>query len=257
MATKLYGATAVTGGTDGSLDSIVYSTLSDGDIAFVVDSSEDFHVFRWESSSTTAESSPWTTNKVVEADDDAGGNGRWVLCDWECDDLAVYGDLAVTGDLTLTGSFSTAGFTSTGNITMDDGTNLIFDNAPASDHNTAGMLTSYTAGENLVFGNFCYLKSDGKMWKGDADGTTTLPVIAMAAATITADDAGNFLEWGWARDDSWNWTVGGILYASTTAGTLNQSTPTGNGDQIQTVGIATHADRIFLNPDLTLVEVSA
>jgi hypothetical protein len=240
------------------MDSIPYSTIADADVCFVIDTGEDFHVFRWESSETTNESSPWTTNKVVEADDDGGAaTGRWVLCDWACDDLLIYGDCTVTGTLTLSGSLSTAGFTSTGNIVIDDGANITFDNAPASDHNTAGVLTSYTAGESLVFGDFCYVKVDGKLWKADADAAATLPIVAMAAATIAGDAAGNFLTYGWARDDTWAWTVGGIVYASTTAGALTQTQPSGNGDQVQAVGVATHADRIFFSPALTVVEVSA
>jgi hypothetical protein len=258
MATNLYGGTSITGGASGSLDSLVYSTLADGDIAFVCDSTETFFVFRWESSSTTNESSPWTTNKVVEADDDAGAaTGRWVLCSETMEDATVYGDLSVTGTLTLSGSLSTAGFTSTGDITMGDGTTVTFDVAPASDHNIAGISAAFTAGESLVFGDFCYYKADGKMWKVDADGTTTMPCVAMAAATIAGDASGDFLTYGWARDDTWAWTVGALLYADTTAGDLTETQPSGSGDQVQAVALATHADRIYFNPALTMVEVTA
>ncbi len=120
---------------------------------------------------------------------------------------------------------------------------------PISDHDYNGISTTLTAGENLVFGNFCYLKSDGKMWKADADASTTTPCVAMAVATITADADGLFLINGFARDDTWTWTVGGRLYTSTTDGAVTQTAPTGVGDEIQIVGIATHADRVLFNPD--------
>jgi hypothetical protein len=42
---------------------------------------------------------------------------------------------------------------------------------------------------------------------------------------------------------------------SAAAGTLTQSKPNGAGDQIQIVGIATHADRILFNPNYALAEV--
>lgn len=252
MATNIYGAIAINGGTSGSMDSLKYDTLADGDLCIVTNSDEDFAVFRFESSSSTSESSPWTTNKVVAPDDVGVSNGRWILADQIADDLTVY------GTLTLSGAFSVSSFTTSGDITMGDAASIAFDDiVPASDHNVVGLKSQYTAGENLVFGNFCYLKSDGKMWKADADASTTMPCLAMAAATITADDAGDFLEWGWARDDSWSWTVGSNLYVSTTAGALTHTAPSSNGDQVQFVGIATHADRIRFNPTLNLIEVTA
>ena len=255
MASNLYGATAVNGGASGALDSILHSVLADGDIAFVCDSTETLFVFRFESSSSTAESTPWTTSKVIEPADFAAANGRWVLCSETVEDMVVYGDLSVTGTFTLSGAFTAAGFTSTGDITMGDETTIVFDNAPADTENVSGISTAYTAGENLVFGDFCYLKSDGKMWKSDADATSTMPISCMAAATISADASGSFLVWGWARDDTWTNTVGGIIYASNTAGGITQTQPSGDTDDVQAVGIATHADRIFFNPSFVLVEV--
>lgn len=246
MATNIYGATAINDGAAGSMDYLLQSTLADGDICFVIDSNEDFLVFRYESSSSTAESTPWTTNKVVEPRYTGSlDSGRWILADVAVDDLNVYG------------TYSPSSLTLTGDLTMGDGTKISWDDiAPASDHVIVGMSSQYTAGENLVFGNVCYLKSDGKMWKADADADTTMPVIAMAAATINADAAGDFLEWGWARDDTWAWTVGGLIYASTTSGGLTQTQVSGNGDIHQIVGQATHADRMKFMPDLTYVEIT-
>ena len=259
MTTKLYGATAVNGGGTGAMDSIHYAILADGDICFVIDSSEYFHVFRWESSETTPESTPdWTTSKVVQPEDVGSNDGAWVLVDAAFDDLIVYGDLSVAGDLTLSGSFTPSSFTAGGDISLADSVNIILsDVAPASDHSTTGILAAHTAGEGLVFGDFCYLKLDGKYWKADADDIATMPITAMAAESIDADASGNFLMWGYARDDTWNWTVGGIIYGSTTAGAANQSQPSGDADIVQALGIATHADRMFFNPDLNVIKVSA
>jgi len=129
------------------------------------------------------------------------------------------------------------------------------DESPGSDHTAYGIKAQLTAGENLAFGDFCYLKSDGKMWKSDADAEATMPCTALAIATISADATGYFLLIGVARDDTWNWTVGAKLYASTTAGAVTETAPSGSGDQVQVIGIATNADRILFNPSLVLVEV--
>ncbi len=120
--------------------------------------------------------------------------------------------------------------------------------AHAADHTASGVVASLTAGENVVFGHACYLKSDGKMWRTDAADPITMPIMAMAIATIAADAAGAFLLLGFARDDTWTWTIGGAIYASGVSGGLTKTAPTGTGDQIQIVGIATHADRMYFSP---------
>ena len=125
-----------------------------------------------------------------------------------------------------------------------------------NDHSFSGKTFEKQAGENLVFSDLCYVKSDGKLWKADADAVATMPGIYMAVETILADASGLFLRSGFVRDDSWDWTIGGIIYASTTPGAITQTAPSEAGDQVQIVGIAHHADRIDFNPHLTLVEVS-
>jgi hypothetical protein len=130
-----------------------------------------------------------------------------------------------------------------------------FTAAPSSDHEASGVIENFTAGEAVAFGDVCYFKSDGKMWKADADASSTMPVKAMAIESISADSSGKFLMVGFARDDTWAWTVGGLIYADVTAGALTQTAPSGTGDQVQVVGWASHADRMFFNPDYTLVEI--
>lgn len=126
--------------------------------------------------------------------------------------------------------------------------------APGSDHTFSGPSVSMTAGEALAFPEVVYVKSDGKLWKADADAASTAPVFAMASASISADASGVFILPGsFVRDDTWTWTVGGMIYLSTTAGGLTQTAPSGTDDVIQCVGIATHADRMWFKPDLTFI----
>ena len=115
-----------------------------------------------------------------------------------------------------------------------------------------------TAGATLAFGDAVYQKSDGEMHLGDADAAATSGAIAIAVASGSDGAASNFMFYGFLRDDSWNWTVGGLIYLSTTGtsgNTLTQTAPTGSGDIVQILGVATHADRIFFNPSLTYAEV--
>lgn len=126
--------------------------------------------------------------------------------------------------------------------------------APSVDLTGTGFITSLTAGTGLVFGDICYIASTGKAVLGDADALATAGAVAMSLATIANDASGNFLLHGFARNDAWTWTVGGLLYLSTTAGAMTQTAPSGADDVIQVLGVATHADRIYFNPQLVQVE---
>ncbi|HRY32125.1 MAG TPA: hypothetical protein P5531_04065 [Bacteroidales bacterium] len=128
--------------------------------------------------------------------------------------------------------------------------------SPGANHSYSGLVVVMTAGENLVMGEVVYLKSDGKLWKSDADTDTTMPVIAMSLGTVLADDTGDFILQGVVRDDSWDWTAGGMLYAGTDGGTLTQTPPSGSGDMVQCVGVALSADVVYFNPNYAMVEVS-
>lgn len=112
-------------------------------------------------------------------------------------------------------------------LTLPDAGKILYDVDLATDHTCTGETFSATAGENLVFGNLCYLKSDGKWWKTDSDAASTMPGTAIATGTINADATGIFLLEGYARDDSaWaGLTIGGTLYASQTGGAITQTAP--------------------------------
>ena len=125
-----------------------------------------------------------------------------------------------------------------------------------TDHAASGASFQGTVGENVAFGDLCYRKSDGKYWKADANAGTTMPGVVMALESISANASGLLLKIGFARDDSWSWTVGGLIYASTDAGGLTQTAPSGSGDQVQVVGYAYSATVVYFNPDGTLIEVA-
>lgn len=131
--------------------------------------------------------------------------------------------------------------------------------APGLDHTAYGMKIVLTAGADLNFGDVGYIKSDGKVGLIDADAITSMTGLVMCCdASIANNASGNFLLMGVARDDTWNWTVGGIIYGTvtgTTGNTLSQTAPTGTDDVVQIMGVATHADRMIFSPQLTQTEL--
>jgi hypothetical protein len=149
------------------------------------------------------------------------------------------GGISATNDINV--SDGKAIKPTTGTITNSSGV------SPSTDLTVGGNTETFTAGENVAFGDPCYIKSDGKIWKADANGSGTYPVMYLAAATILANASGVFLRNGFARNDAWNWTVGSTIYLSTAAG-LTQTAPSTTGDVMQVVGRATHADRMDFNP---------
>lgn len=130
--------------------------------------------------------------------------------------------------------------------------------APSSDVTTSGMKIQLTAASNLAFGDVCYIASTGKATLIDADAIASMSGLVMASETINQDATGTFLLLGVARNDAWNWTVGGLIYGTvtgTSGNTLSQTAPTGTDDVVQILGIATHADRMLFNPQLVQTEL--
>lgn len=145
--------------------------------------------------------------------------------------------------------------TMTGNVTLPDAGKITLDVVPDADHTATGLVASYQVGENVVYGNLLYLKSDGKWWKANATTSATMPGMKMALASISADAYGLLLSWGVARDDSWSWTVGGVIYASTTAGALTQTAPSSDGNTVQIVGKAKTATTMLFWPNSVTVDI--
>lgn len=131
--------------------------------------------------------------------------------------------------------------------------------APTSDKTASGILLTLTANENHTFGDACYINSSGKAAIGDADAISTSMVCVMCVSpSVSSGDSGSYMVLGVARNDSWNWTVGGAIYlstAGTTGNTLTQTAPSGSNDVVQILGVATHADRILFNPSLMCMEL--
>ena len=53
---------------------------------------------------------------------------------------------------------------------------------------------------------------------------------------------------GYIKNTSWSWTVGAILYISTTGGAIASVTSSTSGDVVRIVGFALSSDEIFFDP---------
>ncbi len=161
-------------------------------------------------------------------------------------DTGTAGAVGATGTAGANGSTGVTGATGVVGAT-GPGTALILTEAPANQAYT-GIQVSLTYGASLTPGMPVYYTSSGDVRAADANGSGTYPVIGLAMESASSGTHVVLLK-GIYRDDSlFNWVVGGIIYLSTGVGTLTQSQPSATDDVIQVVGIATHADRMYVNP---------
>jgi hypothetical protein len=136
-----------------------------------------------------------------------------------------------------------------GNIKVSKGVQITA--VPSTDTTVSGVYMAFVAGESLTFGQVVYIKSDGKAWKADATTVSTVPAVAMAMGSISADASGSFLLFGVVRKDDFNWaTKGGKIYLTTTAGAMSQTAPSATDQVVQIVGVATDTDYMLFNPQL-------
>ncbi len=145
-----------------------------------------------------------------------------------------------------------------GEVALGDGVALKIEETLGTDLTFSGVKSDGVAGAALGQFDCLYMGADGKWEITDADAAATMPCLAMAAAAANEDAAVSIILPGsYVRDDSWNWTIGGLLYAdTTTAGGMTQAAPSGSGDVVQVLGYAVTADIIFFNPSLTLVVIA-
>jgi len=173
------------------------------------------------------------------------------------------GDVAITiadgGGITIAaGITSTAASNAFGELTLTGSAH--FDSSP-SDETVSGITATFTAGEDLERGEVVYFKAgDSKLWKAVATATGTMPVMAMAAADISADATGVFLLQGFLADNGTfpAYTVGGTLYApeaeQSSQNVPEQAAPDSDGDFVQVLGFAVTANSVYFDPSNDVIE---
>jgi len=155
------------------------------------------------------------------------------------------------GNDTTTGIITAGGLTLSEAASVSIGTPLL----ASTDHTYSGMSAEMLAGgaigaQDLV----CIHTTTSEVVVADASAVGTARAIGIAPAAISDTATGTVLLQGFIRDDSWNWTTGGVLYTSETAGDLTQTAPTTDGAFVQVVGIALSPDVAYINPSLDIIE---
>jgi hypothetical protein len=93
-----------------------------------------------------------------------------------------------------------------------------------------------------------YLNGSSQWVIADANGSGTYPARGLAVATVATGNATTIITRGTVRNDAWNWTPGGTIFLSTTAGGLTQTAPSTTGDKVQVMGYALDADTMAVEP---------
>lgn len=174
------------------------------------------------------------------------------------------GDLIVgtAADTAARKAVGTNGYTLVARSTASDGLTWEAPVAPTLEPNAAadgawvGPKVKLTAGETLSLGSVCKISTAGKCVKADADAIASASPQFIALSTFAANSSGNFgMPGGFLYAASlYNWTVGGLVYLSTTAGAATQTAPSGTDDVVAVLGVATHADKLYFNPSLVQIE---
>ena len=153
------------------------------------------------------------------------------------------------------------GMTISQDMTMADGKSIIFDTSPAEDEYTGivGVFANAT-GATISKGKIVYKTStEAQVALARANDAGTMPAFAIAVEDVADGASGKFLLLGHIYDSSAlaSLTIGGEVYVSEdTAGEVKNAAPDSDGDFVQIVGIGLHADKMYWNPDLTMVEVA-
>ena len=185
------------------------------------------------------------------------GNGTWqgtaiASAYLDADTAHLSGTQTVTGDKTFTGITTLADTA----LAEGKGLTMLVPTLPSTDHTSTGLSAQMLAGGAIgAFQTVCIHTTANEVVVTDANAAGTMPVIGIATAAISDTATGTILLQGFIRHDTWNWTPGGILYASETAGEMTHTAPTTSGARVQALGVSLSADVVYWNPSLVIVEV--
>lgn len=110
-----------------------------------------------------------------------------------------------------------------------------------------------TAGGTISAGEVVYMASTGKVLSADASSAATaIPLVGIALDSGVLDDTITVLTTG-ISDAQAGLTTGTNYYLSTTAGALTSTAPSGSGEIIINMGVATSATSLYVNPQIIAV----
>jgi hypothetical protein len=133
--------------------------------------------------------------------------------------------------------------------------NVDYTKIPLTDHAAYGPNTdAFNAGESITVMDLCYLGSNGRWFKTDANNVDkTMGILSIA---LESKEAGQkisvALSGGFVRDDSWNWTLTNeepvTLYVGIAAGSITITQPNETDMAIRVVGWAVTSKAIYFHP---------
>ena len=138
-------------------------------------------------------------------------------------------------------------------VALPENTAIQLDAALSADGKYSGIVEAGTAGAALAFGDLVYLQTSDSRWElVDANAEATcknkLGICVLAAAGDGS--ATTILLYGKVRADAAlpALTIGAPAFASTTAGDVQTTAPSGTADIIRVVGYGNTADELFFCP---------
>ena len=193
-------------------------------------------------------------SKAIYATDITIGEDAQTKLDFEtANEIHFDADNAEIAKITATGLTMADGE----NVYLGDGSslNIATPLLAGADHTYSGITAQMLAGGAIsAFDLVCIHTTTGEVVEADASASATSRVIGIAPAAISDTATGTVLLHGFIRDDTWNWTTGGVLFLSETAGAMTHTAPTTDGAFVQAVGIALEPDVVFINPSLDVIE---
>jgi hypothetical protein len=131
-------------------------------------------------------------------------------------------------------------------------------NSEPTDRSYSGTLINLTTASIVMnFGDVGYLASAGNVQFAQSTAIANANGLVMAVASNSPASSGAFILNGIARNDSWSWIPGSPLYLATGGAsgvTITQTAPIATDSVTQILGYATHADRVFFNPNSLQIE---
>ena len=149
-------------------------------------------------------------------------------------------------DDTSTGTITAAGFT-----VSEDGKVDFSNTAPGTSGDATGVIFSFTAGTTLAVGDVVYLGTGGKVLLADADAATSMPALGICTSASSDTNPVDVMVQGVMKLTGWSFTIGNDIFVSTTAGDVTATAPSGTGDTVQKVGVATASDAVYFNFNTT------
>lgn len=130
----------------------------------------------------------------------------------------------------------------------------ILDGLPPT-HTASGPKTaSFASGATIAEMTLVYMGASSKWLITDADAIATMGMLGISLeAKNNTQLMSVALGGSFVSDASWNWTIGGVIYASGTAGGFTQTQPAGVDGVIRVLGYAVSATSMWFKPDQSWV----